>query len=255
MCGFPVTIYAIEPEDSEIAPGIYSALHYAAKAAASAAGLDLPAIGTAGQVLQVNSGATALENHTPTSTATASAIVRRDASARLQAADPSVDADVATKGYVDSLLESSEAVSGYTKGIARYVKNEIMLPGDGLNVVSEISENTEVTVGPTGSGADYIWTSLDSLPSDAKIITLIYQTGVTDTAAGEFYFELALKGPSTHTRTLYRNWLYSSAGGDAVHTTNGPVEVVLDTGNIFRLRWLSDSDSPIGTVWLSGFMV
>jgi hypothetical protein len=39
---------------------------------------------------------------TPTSAATANALVKRDANARIQAADPSATADVATKNYIDN---------------------------------------------------------------------------------------------------------------------------------------------------------
>ena len=53
--------WAITAEDTEVVTGEYSALHWAAKAAAWAAGVNLPSIGTAGQMLKVDAGATGFD--------------------------------------------------------------------------------------------------------------------------------------------------------------------------------------------------
>lgn len=223
----------------------------AAAAAASAAGVNLPSLGTAGQMLQVNSGATALENHTPTSTATASAIVRRDASARMQAADPSVDADVATKGYVDGLVLPDVTATGFTRSVATYRTNDANLPGDELSVDTSLSEGASTTVGPTGSGATVIWPRLDDIAADAKTVTLKCIIGGHDLAVpNHVYTELYVGNASGN---VLRHEFYNDNGADKLISVE--TEVVLEAGNIMTLKWLSTATDPEIDVYLTGFTI
>lgn len=53
-------------------------------------------------------------------------------------------------------------------------------PTTGFDIFAEIAHLTTESVGPTGSGADNIWTDLDNLPSNAKSVKLrikfVYET-------------------------------------------------------------------------------
>jgi hypothetical protein len=59
----------------------------------------------------VDSHIVAANVHSATSLATAARLIIRDANGRAQVAAPSADADIATKGYVDSVANTSSGGS------------------------------------------------------------------------------------------------------------------------------------------------
>lgn len=225
-------------------------------AEAAAAGVDLPSItsGDVGKML-IASASAAWQLVEASLTATSGSIARRATGGRVAVGTPTDAADAVTKAYADGLVSSSNPpASGYTKTVARYTRDEVTLPGDALDFGS-ISEGVTVTVGPTGSGADVIWAVLDDLPSDASTVTLLYSIGGADTAAGVYFTSLFLSGLAAHYPTEHMCSLYAPASGSPVRNPLTPADVVLDAGNIFRLKWTSTFDSPQLGVYLAGFGV
>lgn len=251
--------YAIEPEDSEIAPGIYSALHYAAKAAQSAAGVNLPSVGAgdAYRVLVVNQDEDGFELSGKTSAASEAGtfVYRNSTDATYEAATPTQPMHAANKSYVDGLLESSGTTTGFVKSVAKYTRIETDLPGDNLDIASDITINDLTTIGPTGSGADYIWGVLNNIPSDAKTVTLVYKVGGYDTTAGEYYtaVNLGIAGPSD---IEYTHYAYVTASSSyPTLTTSSPIDVILQGDRTFKIRWNSSYDTPLANLYLTGFTV
>jgi hypothetical protein len=64
-----------------------------------------------------------------------------------------------------ALLTAPAAPAGYTRYSAFYMVNDVpAVSSPALNVNTVLPKNTWVSVGPTGSGATYIWTALDAVP-------------------------------------------------------------------------------------------
>jgi hypothetical protein len=61
------------------------------------------------------------------------------------------------------------SVAGYVEGVTEYVEGDIGVDSTGFSFSGAIGASWE-NVGPTGSGADNIWTALDSVPSGTKWI-------------------------------------------------------------------------------------
>lgn len=227
-----------------------SAAASAAAAAASAAGVNLPSLGTAGQILQVNSGATALENHTPTSAATASSVARRDASGRLQVATPSADADVATKGYADGLLVSSTEPTGWTRTKVTYLLDDA--PASTLTQ-AVATEGVWTTIGPTGSGADYVWSALDTIPTDAVALQIKVGMESSDTTGNATFTTTVSLGKDSSNYHSISHKLYHN-GTDSVRT-EGTEAVLLSTGRIFAFRWTCGADTPAISLGIVGYAI
>jgi len=97
---------SLSASQSVTAQGLAEAAQAAAEAAAASVDLPVIAPGDAGKILAVNGDEDGYDLVTPTaqaSAATPSTVMVRDAAGRSQVVDPSADADIATKGYVDSL--------------------------------------------------------------------------------------------------------------------------------------------------------
>jgi hypothetical protein len=109
-----------------------------------------------------------------------------------------------------------------------------------LDVATNITRDTWETVGPTGSGADYIWTTLDDLPSGTKSVILKCKANGSGTAT---YVDLELSlrqggstsSEGTHARVLWAQ-SYATSGDNAVACVTEQT-VVLGTGNIFEVNW------------------
>ena len=109
--GTAITTDNVVAGDAPLLSGISDALKVI-QADASGGAYELtftvPALsgGTAGDLMEINSGKDGFDFATPTSANTASTIVKRDSNARFQAADPSAAQDVATKNWAENTYEA-----------------------------------------------------------------------------------------------------------------------------------------------------
>lgn len=102
-------------------------------------------------------------------------VVHPDGSA-LVASDILADQDLEVKydgtnmvllsGYSRKESEVALPVSGYTGTRTRYIKNS-------FSTLLSVGISFPTTVGPTGSGAAYIWADLDDIPLDASSVIIV----------------------------------------------------------------------------------
>jgi len=118
------------------------------------------------------------------------------------------------------------------------------------NVTGVIAEGVLTTVGPTGSGATYIWSALDYIPANAKYVDLFVtwaSNGVTGNNINSFCAFHKEGATAYHTRVaLYAD--NNSAGSLPYQSSvNVMVRVPLASlSNIFEVGWFDDpTNTPI----------
>jgi hypothetical protein len=105
---------------------------------------------------------------------------------------------------------------------------------------TDISEATEYTVGPTGSGADIIWADMDNLPVDAYQIDLKASIIIGTASASYFIQTWAYANDlnTYHPSSLLFSMKGSSNSDDnaTVNTVKVPINTGINNGT-FRIRW------------------
>jgi hypothetical protein len=156
---------------------------------------------------------------------------------------PSGDPDtVLASDYYDSLLE-----------IIDLQRDVFATNGDGypvvsttsLNVSSALTINTWESVGPTGSGANNVWTALDVLPSGVKWIevdTAISASGTPSPSDGWEYIEVrggehgGLHTSSLHNKLVEIAYRYFN-GESNLFRTSKVRKIPVDSNGMFDLNW------------------
>lgn len=138
-------------------------------------------------------------------------------------------------------LTEAPDVTNYTKATTVYTYNG---PVALFSITSNLTKSAIETIGPTGSGADNIWTAMDDFPADTKYIDL----GVSINKIG------STQALSTLTVNLQPTGVtgYGEIGGGfEVSTGNAEdyfnfsiAKVALDGDNVFQASW---AESGTGT--------
>lgn len=148
-------------------------------------------------------------------------------------------------------------ISGYQGYVISYVRSGAAYSS--FNISSNIaSDGIADTIGPTGSGADHIWTALDSLPANAVGVRLSVEaqasrtTGVSDT-----YSVIANIGESGVTNPAVAAVLgYGSVSEPSRGASINNVEVIVDADGVFSASWTNDNvDTSLIVIYLTGFLV
>jgi len=120
------------------------------------------------------------------------------------------------------------------------------------NVPGVITEGALTTVGPTGSGADYIWSALDYIPANARYVDLFViwaSNGITGNNINSFCAFYKEGATAYHSRVaLYAD--NNSAGSLPYQSSvNVMIRVPLASlSNIFEVLWFDDpTNTPINT--------
>ena len=132
--------------------------------------------------------------------------------------------------------------------------------GSGLQIQSIVTEGSFETFGPTGSGATNIWSSMDVLPSDAKVILVDVFLFASGSGVGQtnVRFYATAGGESSVTDTddnelataLFRPTTASEEIG-----TRTSVSIPLDSSQIFRATWRAIGDTNRSVqMYYRGFM-
>jgi hypothetical protein len=136
-----------------------------------------------------------------------------------------------------------------------------------FNVVSSVTASTSETVGPTGSGADNIWTALDSVAADSTWIEvrIIAKAQEVSGTAGQTKTQAlyARDGDGTALATDQKMIHYAEGfvpqNGTAAYRTvkTGAVtvhKIPIETTNLtFSIRWDSTFTSNTLTLYLVGY--
>jgi len=107
--------------------------------------------------------------------------------------DTNIDVNLTPKGT--GRVVNTKTVSGYVSGVTEYVENDVGVNSTQFSVYPAIGTTWE-SVGPTGSSATNIWTSLNSIPSGAKWVNVRISHYVTDNSSGT-YINAILYGRKT----------------------------------------------------------
>lgn len=198
--------WAITPEDTEVPgnPGEFSSLHWAAKAQQAAGSSNLPLItsGDAGKVARVNDAETDYE--------------------LVDFYNPPAT------GFVSA--GSTEYVTENAGGTASY-----------LDLTSVISFGTTVSVGPTGSGADYITGFLNNIPTGAKAAIFSVRLRTIPAATGATYVTISMSSETSDITSApcasFEHFAEASQVGEEFESQGYRVVVPLDSNRTFNARW------------------
>ena len=172
-----------------------------------------------------------------------------------------------SQGAVAADFAKLHAINATADQIDKKANSEAFVTSSSGAVVSStafaipgtITENTFVTVGPTGSGADNIWTALDSVPSGASWIEVRIDGSISGPDQNTEYFlksEIyACKGdytPGDHVPLkVYR--LYNKVKYITADCANG-IRIGLDSGRKIKVRWNKDTDGTLSaSMYLTGY--
>lgn len=103
--------------------------------------------------------------------------------------------------------------------------------------VDAVIGGTAESIGPTGSGADNIWTDLDNVSTAAKALILNVSVGASGTTSGTQYFSTVSMGyPGASLRIVANAQLTNRSG--AVETDNETNEVIIlcDSNRVFDCK-------------------
>ena len=131
-------------------------------------------------------------------------------------------------------------LAGYTGVNSHHYKQII-----GSNLTSNVSSVWQ-TVGPTGSGADRIWTELDDLPLNTVSVSL--RVRATATANNETF--IGLRNPTDTVQGLLNLTVASVRAGSISSSTVSSATVLVDSSNTFS--WYSAANGS-GVLVLTGF--
>ena len=131
-----------------------------------------------------------------------------------------------------------------------------------INLASVITTATWETVGPTGSGADNIWTEMDNLPDNATAILVSIRVGVSTTDANTAGIQVYVtEGDGTAGPDLEDNciaWWASDHDGAITGTDAHMIQAVIPLEYVnkdFRAYWSSSStSSQYAILYYRGFM-
>lgn len=129
-----------------------------------------------------------------------------------------------------------------------------------FNLFGTVTIATWESVGPTGSGADNIWTALDALPADAGSIICYVAHNMLATAAGNYQLIMYVTNGDDSTPLAGEDTLACQSDADSDGTVDffGQsfwVYIPLNSANVFKVYWNSSNTTTQNTTLLyRGFM-
>ena len=147
-------------------------------------------------------------------------------------------------------------VSGYISGNMVYVENDTGAVSGGLDVDFYITASTWESIGPTDSGADYIWTDMDSIPTTATAVILhVYSLvrGSTNNDTYSVYTSMRKTGSSTPAGFAAGKTANSivnrSGSSERCENRHSGILIPLESSRRFDLYWSSAGTSPTTAIY------
>jgi len=167
-----------------------------------------------------------------------------------------LDADT-LDGSQLSDLQGGSAASGFMRVKNTYYLDGTAAVGTILSLQGVITESAWETVGPTGSGADNIWTALDALPSAA--IGVIVELWLAANATIDLVNNLRV-GLCKGGYTVFHHNLYCEVTGDGTSDFENQERMMLliplDSSRRFA-AWWGRSDASLDVItsmWVKGYV-
>jgi len=160
-------------------------------------------------------------------------------------------AGVFKKIGTNNAVEVSSVVS---RNLVLYETNSLLMA-----ITSEITEGVFESVGPTGSGADFVWAELDSIPAGATsiyascsgdMVSLATATSESQTLSVHRRFNGSATANSVGNRILFVN-SYSIATEDFHAGSNAVMHIPLDGANRFEIFWVEVGGTVTSTAFLN----
>ena len=140
----------------------------------------------------------------------------------------------------DAQLGKIATLSGHVRAGKSHLLATTATPK--FSITTNIAAGTQVSVGPTGSGATYIWTELDRLPSNASILKVKVGGSITTGVSSIYSHAVNLYGGIAVNIYDPQYTIFSLA----LKTVEGTVlsqtlwvELPLNANNTFKLQWNS----------------
>lgn len=178
---------------------------------------------------------------------------------------------------IESSMITDERVSGSLEKTDAQLANHIragntQIPSGGtsyslLDIDATVTTATWTTVGPTGSGATVIWSSLDHIPSSTRILKLdIHTSFETLNVAGNNLGGIGAMfedGDSSYTGSTSTNVsAMVDSYGDSVDKSifiseYNAILVPVNSSNVFKVRWQSEPSNATENIraFYRGFII
>lgn len=152
-------------------------------------------------------------------------------------------------------------IASYVSASRTYLYTDGMV-SDSVNYITDITENTWESVGPTGSGAANIWAALDAVPPGATMVRLWINSAVQPDGADrlstlQVYARQtgSSAGIAEVTRVLINSVLVDDYTGSS-RVADQIVDVPIDSSRRFDLAWAATGDTTrSGLIRLRGFSI
>ena len=145
------------------------------------------------------------------------------------------------------------SVSGFTLGGAVRLSTE-SAGFSYYDIDANLTENTWESIGPTGSGADNIWTDLDQVPTTAKGLIVQVATSSAHSSATRAVHKLQARptgGTGTFTTNTYVIHHTTNEDVTSSRESVGQGILPLDSNNSFDVLWsITTTNRSAVVVWL-----
>jgi len=127
-----------------------------------------------------------------------------------------------------------------------------------LNIVSDVTEDAWKSIGPTGSGADVIWTALNAVPTDAVWIKISAWSYFVDSTAGRTAQLNCYSRKTGSSQTPGDpNRVITHYCADPTYSSSGysnTFRVQVSTANLFDIYWAAiNTTSRVMQCYLTGW--
>jgi len=119
-----------------------------------------------------------------------------------------------------------------------------------INVASVITESTWESIGPTGSGANNIWTALDVVPPGSDWIMLRFRMILSGGIGGDAFYLWGRKTGSVAGISSDTMYQYSQLAAGSLMWTD---RIAVDASRRFDMHWQATQSSVNLELWLVGY--
>lgn len=146
-------------------------------------------------------------------------------------------------------------VADFSGGKHSYVYDSDDQVTNRLDLDANLTSGVLTSIGPTGSGATYIWTAMDNIPLTATYIDITCDLSVRNNAGA--IAEISLEGRDDSGTSLVKighAFIRATGATDVETRTTGYARFKLSAANIFHLEFTdSVSTTRIASATLAGF--
>ncbi len=172
-----------------------------------------------------------------------------------------LDGVTSTAAELNKNDDSVAAVANYASGMREYLYNILTDTAiTSFDIVTNVTENTFESVGPTGSSATNIYASMDVIPAGAvaAVFTLVMST----TASGAGAFTNSVFARNTGSSLAVGNsdikigYAALPGAGNAIGHQASNMVCPLDSSRRFDTTWVATGDSArVGLLYLTGWIL